>query len=83
MAGEFPQTNGNLDIKILNYSLSQHLKELIIIFFQNEVEGEVMGEKCFHHSENGYFFHENLILLLLSRKEGRKQCGIIQTGLKN
>lgn len=27
VAGEFPQTNGNLDIKILDYSLSQHLKE--------------------------------------------------------
>lgn len=26
VAGEFPKTNGNLDIKILDYSLSQHLK---------------------------------------------------------
>lgn len=43
----------------------------------------MMGEKKNCHSENYYFFLENLILLLLSGKEGRKQCDIIQAGLKN
>jgi len=48
------------------------------------VEREVTGEQIFHHSENGYFFLENLIFYCsLERKEGRKQCDIIQAGLKN
>lgn len=47
------------------------------------MQGEVTGEQFFPHSENGYFFLDNLILLPPSEKERRKQCDIIQAGLKN
>lgn len=47
------------------------------------MQGEVTGELFFPHSENGYFFLDNLILLLPYEKERRKQCDIIQAGLKN
>lgn len=47
------------------------------------MQGEVTGEQFFPHSEKGYFFLKNLILLPPSEKERRKQCDIIQAGLKN